>query len=224
LVDLQLLTIFIFLRRPLNSCRGRLLDVGAGNAPYRDLLPVGVEYFGVDVEISGDFGMSRRSGVIYYDGKKLPYDDGSFDHVLCTEVIEHVPDTTAFLLDLKRVLRHGGSLILTVPWSARIHHLPYDYSRFTRFGLTELLKSAGFSGIAIKERGNEIAVIANKLLVLTVHLLRPRRWWNSFWTWVLAAVLSPITIGFLVAAHVALLFNIGSKEDPLGYGVIAMKK
>ena len=224
LVDLQLLTIFLFLRRPLNSCRGRVLDVGAGNAPWRDLLPVGVEYFGVDADISGDFGMVHRSGVTYYDGKKLPYDDGSFDHVLCTEVIEHVPDPTAFLLDLKRVLRQEGSLILTVPWSARIHYLPYDYTRFTRFGLTELLKSVGFSGMTIKERGNDIAVIANKLLVLTVHLLRPHRWWNSFWTWVLGAMLSPITIVFMVAAYAALLLNLGSKEDPLGYGVIAMKK
>ena len=223
LVDLQLLTIFNFLRRPLGSCRGRVLDVGAGEAPWRDLLAEGVEYVGVDVDSSGEFGMRRLPGITYYDGKELPYADGSFDHVLCVEVLEHVPDPAAFLADLKRVLRQGGTLILTVPWSARLHHLPHDYNRFTRFGLTALLVSTGFSNINIGERGNDIAVIANKLLVLTIRLLQPNRWHNILWTWAMAAVLLPVAIGFLGAAHIALLLRIGSREDPIGYGVIAVR-
>lgn len=146
LVDLQLLTIFRFLVLPLRLCQGRVLDVGAGEAPWRDLLPMEVEYFGVDADLSGEFGMRRHSNITYYDGKRLPYNDESLDHVLCIEVLEHVPDPLAFLADLKRVLRQGGSLILTVPWSARLHHLPHDYSRFTRFGLLALLETVGFSG------------------------------------------------------------------------------
>lgn len=224
LVDFQLLTVFRFLVPRLGSCRGRVLDVGAGEAPWRELLPSGAEYVGVDVDMSGDFGMRHRSGITYYDGKKLPYDDGSFDHVLCTEVLEHVPDPVAFLFDLNRVLRQGGSLILTVPWSARLHHLPYDYGRFTRFGLAALLESTGFSGVNIEERGNDITVIANKLTVLMIRLLRPRRLHDCFWAWVLAAMLAPIMVVFLGAAHVALFLNAGSKEDPLGYGVTALKK
>lgn len=224
MVDLQLLTVFRFLVPHLGSCRGRVLDVGAGEAPWRELLPVGVEYVGVDVDMSGDFGMRHQSGIIYYDGKKLPFDDGCFDHILCTEVLEHVPNPAAFLLDLNRVLRQGGSLILTVPWSARIHHLPNDYGRFTRFGLAALLEATGFSGVAIEERGNDITVIANKLIVLMIRLLRPRRLRDCLWVWVLAAMLAPVAVGFLVAAHVALFLDAGSREDPLGYGVTALKK
>lgn len=223
LADLQLLTIFRFLTLPLKSCRGRVLDVGAGEAPWRDLLSEEVEYVGVDADLSGEFGMRRQSGITYYDGKNLPYDDGSFDHILCTEVLEHVSDPLAFLADLQRVLRRGGTLILTVPWSARLHHLPYDYSRFTRFGLIALLDAAGFSGVAIEERGNDIAVIANKLIVLMIRLLRPRQLHSYIWTLVLAAMLLPVSVGFLVAAHIALGLRAGSKEDPLGYGVIAVK-
>jgi len=223
LADLQLLTIFRFLVLPLSSCRGRVLDVGAGEAPWRDLMPLGVEYVGVDADLSGEFGMRRQSNITYYDGKRLPYDDGSFDYVLCTEVLEHVSDPLAFLADLQRVLRQGGTLILTVPWSARLHHLPYDYGRFTRFGLAALLKSTGFSGVTIEERGNDITVIANKLIVLMIRLLHPHRLRNCVWTWVLAAMLLPVTVVFLGAAHVALLLHAGSKEDPLGYGVIAVK-
>jgi len=223
LIDLQLLTIFRFLDPALNSCQGRLLDVGAGEAPWRELLPKGVEYVGVDADLSGEFGMRHLPDVTYYDGKTLPYDDNSFDHVLCTEVLEHVPDPAAFLLDLKRVLRRGGTLILTVPWSARLHHLPHDYGRFTRFGLTALLDSAGFSGITIEERGNDIAVIANKLLVLTIRLLRPAQKLNCFWTWMLATLLLPIAVVFLGVAHIALFLKLGSRDDPLGYGLIAIK-
>jgi SAM-dependent methyltransferase len=223
LADLQLLTIFRFLVLPLSSCRGRVLDVGAGEAPWRDLLPAGVEYVGVDADLSGEFGMRHQSNITYYDGKRLPYDEGSFDHVLCTEVLEHVSDPVAFLADLKRVLRQEGTLILTVPWSARLHHLPYDYTRFTRFGLIALLDMAGFSVVNIEERGNDIAVIANKLLVLMIRLLRPRRLRDFVWTWVLAVILLPVTVVFLGSAHVALLLRAGSTEDPLGYGVIAVK-
>lgn len=111
-----------------------------------------------------------------------------------------------------------------MPWSARLHHLPYDYGRFTRFGLAALLESTGFSGVTIEERGSDITVITNKLIVLMIRLLRPRRLRDYLWTWALAAMLAPFAAVFLGAAHVALFLNAGSKEDPLGYGVIALKK
>jgi len=114
-------------------------------------------------------------------------------------------------------------VILTVPWSARLHHLPYDYSRLTRFGLAALLESVGFSAVSIEDRGNDVAVIANKVLVLTIRLLRPNRWYYLFWSWMLAFMLIPIVIGFLLAAHISLFVGAGSAEDPLGYGVVAVK-
>jgi len=222
LIDLQLLTIYRFLRNHLRACKGRVLDVGAGEAPWRDLLD-GAEYVGVDVEVAGEFGMRRKAHVTYYDGNTLPFADETFDHLLCTEVLEHVPEPRRFLADLNRVLRVGGSLVLTVPWSARLHHTPHDYTRFTRFGLNLMLQAAGFSGIVIEERGNDVAVIANKLLVLTVRLLRPRRPIHRLWTWALVLVLAPLTVATLVAAHAAMLLGLGSADDPLGYGVIALK-
>ncbi len=223
LVDLQLLTIYRFLRRPLGACRGRVLDVGAGEAPWRNLMGSGVEYEGVDVALSGEFGMRRRAGITYYDGGMLPYADASFNHVLCTEVLEHVPDSAAFIADIYRVLLPGGTLILTVPWSARLHYLPHDYARYTRFGLVCLLERIGFSDITIEERGTDISVIANKLLVLEMRLLRPARRWDVLWTWGAAAILTPFTVAFLCVAQIALLSGSGSKDDPLGYGVIGIK-
>ena len=180
-------------------------------------------YAGVDVEGARDFGMRKRVDITYYDGSALPFGDASFDHVLCTEVLEHVPDPALFLADISRILRPGGSLILTVPWSARLHHAPHDYTRFTKFALDLRLRAAGFNSIVIEERGNDIAAIANKLLVITVRLLRPAKWYRYAWTFVVALALAPFTVGAVLAAHVAMLLNLGSKDDPLGYGVVAVK-
>lgn len=221
--DLQLLTILRFLRPNIGSWQGRVLDVGAGEAPWCDLMP-DAEYFGVDVAASAEFGMSRNPRITYYDGHVLPFADGNFDHVLLVEVLEHVPDPVTLLMELKRVLRSGGSLVMTVPWSARLHHLPHDYTRFTRYRLNDMLTSVGFTDVTIEERGNDIAVIANKLLVLTIRLLRPAQRRDVLWTWVLAAITAPVALIFLFAAHIALLLGAGSKEDPLGYGVVAVKR
>jgi SAM-dependent methyltransferase len=220
-LDLQMLTIYRFLLPELGKWEGRILDVGAGEAPWRDLMN-DVEYLAVDVDAADAFGMRRKPNVSYYDGTKLPFADESFDHVLCTEVLEHVPDPALVLSDIKRVLKPGGSLVLTVPWSARLHHLPNDYTRFTRFRLNDLMRS-GFSSVKIEERGNDIAVIANKLLVLNIRLIRPVRAIDILWCWPLVPIVTPMTCVFLAAGHIALWLGMGSKEDPLGYGVIAVK-
>ena len=222
LVDLQLLTIVRFLQPALAPLRGRVLDVGAGEAPWREWMPH-AEYVGLDVESANEFGMKRQADVVYYDGGSFPFADASFDHVISVEVLEHVPDPVQFLSEIARVLRKGGTLILTVPWSARLHHVPHDYSRFSRFALRALLASSGHTNIEVAERGNDIAVIANKLIVLSMRLLRPRRPVAALWGWPLALAFLPLTLAFLVAAHLAIRNRWGSAEDPLGYAVVATR-
>lgn len=222
MIDLQLLTVYRFLRSRLGNCKGRVLDVGAGEAPWRELLKH-AEYVGVDVAEAAEFGMRQKPDIKYYEGCALPFDRASFDHVLCTEVLEHVPYPARFLADLNRVLRTGGTLVLTVPWSARLHYTPHDYTRFTRFGLELLLRAAGFSEIVIEERGNDIAVIANKLIVVMVRLVRPRKVVHAIWTWPLAVLLAPGALLALAAAHAAMLLRLGSLDDPLGYGIVAVR-
>jgi len=222
-VDLQLLTIFRFLNAHLHKCQGRLLDLGAGEGPWKEMLPDAVTYVGVDVAMAGDFGMTKRSGIIYYDGVRLPFEDSSFEQVLCTEVLEHVSSPVALLRDIHRVLAPGGLLILTVPWSARVHHLPHDYFRYTNFGLGTVLEEAGFSVQRMEERGNDIAAIANKMIVVVMRLLRPARPVSVLWTWPLGLCMGLVSSVFLIAAHMALFFKLGAREDPLGYGVLAKK-
>jgi SAM-dependent methyltransferase len=224
LVDLQLLTIFRFLRSHLPGCKGRLLDVGAGEAPWRYMLSPDAVHVGADVELADDFGMKRSPGIVYYDGIRMPFDDSSFHHVLCTEVLEHAPNSMALLKDMHRVLVAEGQLILTVPWSARVHHIPHDYVRFTSFGLVNLLREAGFSVEILEERGNDVAVIANKIIVLLARMLKPGNPLMVIWTWPLAVFVGIVAAFFLLGAHISLFFGIGSRLDPLGYAVIARKR
>ena len=220
-LDLQVLTIDRFLRPRLIDLRGRLLDVGAGEAPWRHLL-TRVDYVGIDVEAADQFGMRRNAGVVYYDGRVFPFPDESFDHVLCVEVLEHVEDPSAFVREIARVLNAHGTLVLTVPWSARLHHLPHDYHRFSRFAIDSMLSSAGFGDIQIEERGDDVAVVANKLLVMTIRLVRSRQGIRSLWRWPLAVLMSPFVAMFLAAAHLR-LGRRHATQDPLGYGVVARR-
>ncbi len=199
------------------------MDVGAGEGPWRDMLGSAATYVGVDVATAAEFGMTRRPGIIYYDGLKLPFSDASFEHALCVEVLEHVASPVALLRDIHRVLVPGGRLILTVPWSARTHHLPHDYFRFTNFGLRNVLEEAGFLVERLEERGNDIAAIANKMIVVVIRLLKPAKPVHVIWTWPLGIGLGVLASVFLVSAHVAMIFGLGAKEDPLGYGVLARK-
>jgi len=223
-VDLQLATIARPLRPALQAVRGKVLDVGAGMSPWRDWLPEGVLYQGIDVGNSGEFGMGgSRDELLYYDGGKMPLPDCAFDAALCVEVMEHADDPGLLLAETARVLRPRGTLILTVPWSARRHHIPHDYHRFTRERLAALLAAAGFKDITIAERGNDIGVIANKLVVLCLRLALPRRPLRAIWTWPCLALAAPVALGFLAAAHVSMALGLGSDEDPLGYFVQASR-
>ena len=222
--DLQLLTIYRFLYIELNRVSGKILDVGAGRAPWKGILPTAVQYVGVDVQEKDDFGMEARSDILLYNGINLPFSGAEFDNVMCIEVLEHVPDPVAFLSEVNRVMKPGAALFLTVPWAARIHYVPHDYHRFTRFRLQSLLETSGFKVMCVKERGNDIATVSNKLIVIQMGLLSiGRASLNLLWRWPLALLLVPVTLGFLVAAHLSIFFQSGSHTDPLGYSLVAQK-
>lgn len=225
MVDLQLKTIVQHLKPELFRTTGKVLDVGAGASPWRDWLVNASSYQALDIDSAAEFGMGRDSaGIIYYDGINMPIQDGQYDAVMCIEVLEHAQDPGKLVSEIFRVLKHGGKLILTMPWSARRHHIPHDYQRLSREGLHRLLTSEGFSDIHILDRGDEVAVIANKLTILTLNLL-------SQGSSVARLLKLPASVGcgvmaslFLVVANFRQRDHHGRhSEDPLGYFLTARK-
>lgn len=131
----------IAVRRHAPELRGQLLDVGCGNQPYRELFSAEA-YTGLDI----DSEEARRRGVAthFYDGSHFPFETASFDSALCNQVLEHVFNPDDFLQEIARVLKPGAKLLLTMPFVWDEHEQPYDYARYSRFGLKALLEKHGF--------------------------------------------------------------------------------
>jgi SAM-dependent methyltransferase len=220
-VDLQLLTCRRFLAPHMARCEGAVLDVGCGEMPFRDLLAPSVNYSGIDVAMADEFGMSGNSEIVPFDGRVIPFVDASFDHVLCTEVLEHVEDPAALVAEIYRVLKPGGALLATVPFSARVHYAPHDFHRFTRYRLASLF--ANFATLTVEERGEDLSVIANKMIVVCMRLARLHPPAALIWRLPVFASLLPVSAVALGVAHLSLVFGLGSKMDPLGYGILARK-
>jgi SAM-dependent methyltransferase len=144
--------------------KGDLLDLGCGNKPYEQWYkPVTNTQVGCDISQSSD----KKVDVICL-ATDLKFSDGSFDTVLCTQVMEHVFDHHALVKEAHRVLRQNGHIILTVPFCWELHEVPYDFFRITRYGLEELFKQHGFKVETVKANGGKWAAIF-QMFISTVY-------------------------------------------------------
>lgn len=165
---------FFFARRGLakemravsHQITGRILDVGCGSKPYKPLFTF-TEYIGVDIENPGH-DHSQEDVDVYYDGKHLPFEDGSFDALISNQVFEHVFNPPEFLAELNRVLKPGGNLLLTVPFVWDEHEQPNDFARYSSFGLQHVLKNAGFEIVSITKSVDDFRVIF-QLIILFIY-------------------------------------------------------
>lgn len=149
-----------------SSATGRMLDVGCGDKPYQEVFaPYVMEHLGIDFEETHSdslYAQASRADLLY-TGERLPFDGCTFDTVLCTQVLEHVADPWMLMREISRVLRPGGTLILTAPFSYKIHSEPHDFFRFTKYALGGLAEQSGLEIVKILPRGGFWAVIGQKL-------------------------------------------------------------
>ena len=117
-----------------------MLDVGCGTQPYRSLFKV-ERYVGLELDTSA--AHARGIADAFYDGQRFPFADAHFDTVLCNQVLEHVFNPDEFVAELRRVLAPGGRLLLTAPFVWDEHEQPFDYARYSTFGLRALLERHG---------------------------------------------------------------------------------
>lgn len=132
-----------------------VLDVGAGIAPFRELF-IHTDYVTCDWEQS----MYDEKVDIRAPATAIPVEDASFDAIVCTEVLEHVPEPSLVLTEFRRILRPGGVVLLTVPFVWFLHEEPYDFYRYTTHGLQHLLETTGFDDIEVNPLGDAFSTLA----------------------------------------------------------------
>jgi len=168
---LHLSTVNNFVKEELRSIRPGMivLDAGCGDQRYKKVLPNGVAYVGLDYE---------ETRILYYSDapephikatvESMPSDSNYYDVILCTEVMEHVESIYCALKEMKRVLKPGGKIIITVPFIFPEHNSPYDFRRFTYYGIINECNDVGFKLIHSERLGGGGSVFF-EIFIRLVH-------------------------------------------------------
>jgi len=173
---------------------GKTLDVGCGTKPYEKLFNhstyVGLEFdTGIDSE--------KKVAEFYYDGKTFPFNESEFDSVVTNQVLEHVFNPDEFLGEINRVLKTNGKLLLTVPFVWDEHEQPYDYARYSSFGLKGLLEKNGFEILDLRKSVNDYSVLVQLFNAYIYKITRQNIFIKNL---ALILVIAPVTIfGILIS-------------------------
>jgi SAM-dependent methyltransferase len=176
---------------------GRMMDFGCGSKPYRIAFNV-TEYIGVDYENPGHPHTNEQIDV-FYDGKSIPFPDGHFDSILCSEVFEHIFNLKEILRELYRVLKPGGKMLITCPFVWNEHEVPHDFARYTRFALESMINETGFKIVEFHKAGNFITTIF-QLITLYFFTVFKGPWRKVFflrWFYKVFCFLLPNLIGVI---------------------------
>ncbi|HSV10126.1 MAG TPA: class I SAM-dependent methyltransferase [Hanamia sp.] len=165
------------IRKFSGNLSGKIMDFGCGSKPYKNLFNA-IEYIGVDFENEGHPHDNEQIDV-YYNGKNLPFEDQYFDSVLCSEVVEHVFELTITLNEINRVMKTGGNILITCPFVWNEHEVPFDYARYTRFALKDILEKNGFEITHFAKSGNFITTIT-QLKVIYFYTAFGKQWYKHF--------------------------------------------
>lgn len=118
-----------------------LLDAGAGSHPYKRFFEH-TKYESADFELFED---ERGKTTYVCDLTRIPVESDQYDFAIFIQVMEHLPQPALVLKELFRVLKPGGKVLYTGPLFFEEHLQPYDFYRYTQFGLRFLFKDAGLA-------------------------------------------------------------------------------
>jgi SAM-dependent methyltransferase len=168
-----------FLAEHFQERGAALLDLGAGSKPYSQIYE---PYF--ERTVSLDVGHSPHGTEavdVIASADDLPFEEGRFDCIICTEVLEHCRDPALVMSEIRRVLRPGGVALITTPFMKGLHEMPYDYYRYTPPALRDLADRAGLEVLALEHRGDMLAVgLSIASYPLTKALSRPGPWFYRY--------------------------------------------
>lgn len=145
---------------------GIVLDVGCGRKPYESLF-ICDQYTGLEIDTPEN--RLNKKVDLFYDGKHIPVRDNFYDSIVIFEVFEHVFNPDEFMAELYRVLKPGGAMLMTAPFVWDEHSQPYDYARYSSFGLKFVLEKHGFE---ILEQRKTLADIRILFQLINSYIFR----------------------------------------------------
>jgi SAM-dependent methyltransferase len=142
---------------------GDVLDFGCGSKPYEALFKNAKSYVGLELQFSGHNHQDSNVDY-YYKGERLPFADNSFDCVVCFEVLEHVFNVDDILIELSRVLKPKGHFLVTLPFVWEEHEVPYDFARYSSYGIRHLLSRHNFNVIELTKSGTYVLTVGQLII------------------------------------------------------------
>jgi len=224
LIDPETIRVQAFARSTLNQTRpfDRVLDAGAGECRNRQYIE-NRRYVAIDAAI-GDNTWNYNNLDAIAGLEDIPFQADLFDLVLCTQVLEHVREPQLVLEELFRVIKPGGRLCLTAPQGWGVHQAPFDFFRYTNYGLEHLLRKAGFEIVKITPSCGFFGYLANRLTMFPKTLF-----WNIKKKWLRLLLLPFELLVYLLFVFIfpALLNNLDfldkTRNYTLNYFVLGTK-
>ena len=202
----------------------KVLDAGAGKGLYK-------HHFLHQEYESADFcQIDKAYGEITYvcDLENIPVESDKYDLILLTQVLEHLPNPAKVLQELNRVLRSGGELWLSTPLYYEEHEIPYDFYRYTQYGLKNLLDSTNFSLKKIDWLEGYFGTVSYQLALATRALpINPKHYGSGIigiWGSATAVVMK---LNFAIFSIILARFDLRNKFTASGhcknYTLVAVK-
>jgi SAM-dependent methyltransferase len=203
-----------------------VLDVGAGSCPYRNLFGHAIYKTHDFIQLNPEQLRGKQGyGKVDYVGDicMIPTPDKSFEVLLCTEVLEHVPEPIRALNEFARILKPGGKLIITAPLGSSLHQEPFHfYGGYTPYWYKKFLVEAGFEQIVIEQNGGAYSLFGQECMRFVINLAPWSNWRNLFFIFI-----------WLISLPICLLITLtGPIIDKLdhtrlatiGYHIVARRK
>jgi len=198
-----------------------ILDIGSGNSQYDGILDNSNTIIKLDFPSTNELYACRPN--IFADACQIPINSACIDAVLFLEVLEHVADADAAMLEIGRILKPGGYLYISVPFTYPVHDIPQDFRRLTLFGLRRLLSINNFESTKEIRHGNAMITIFQLLNLTLLEWVQNLLSSNRLFAFVSLCLVYPITLcnNLLAALFLSLTWN---KRLYLGYFIIAQLK
>jgi 2-polyprenyl-3-methyl-5-hydroxy-6-metoxy-1,4-benzoquinol methylase len=161
----------------------KILDYGSGDQRYKKLFIEKNNYYSLDVKKSGHLKIKKNTFII--DGsvkKKSSIKNSFFDVIICTEVLEHVIYLDFTIKEIRRILKKNGLIFLTTPFVWPEHEIPYDFRRFTSYGLKKLFLENNFKILKAKKlvsKNNALQSISDSQLNRLLNILSNKKIYNK---------------------------------------------